>query len=77
MNKILKKLALIRILGLVALRIAMADDVDDISKQLSNPVLSLKNLHLRYDYDKDTGDYCGSGSTLRVQPIFSFKLNED
>ena len=53
MKKIFKKLALLGVLGLVALQMAVADDVDDISKQLSNPVSSLKNLPLRYDYDKD------------------------
>ena len=77
MKKIFKKLALLGVLGLVALQMAVADDVDDISKQLSNPVSSLKNLPLRYDYDKDIGDYYGSRNTLRVQPIFSFKLNDD
>ena len=43
MKKIFKKLALLGVLGLVALQMAVADDVDDISKQLSNPVSSLKN----------------------------------
>ena len=76
MNKFLKKLALLGILGLVALQTVTADDVDDISKQLSNPVSSLKNLPLRYDYDKDIGPNYGSRHTLRVQPIISFKIND-
>ena len=73
----MKKTMLLAVLLLSLVQTAVADEVDDISKQLANPVSSLKNLPLRNDFDKDIGPYYGSRDTLRVQPIFSIKINDD
>ena len=77
MKKRLKTTLFFILLSLISLQVTFADDIDDVSKQLANPVSDLKNLPLRYDYDKDVGPNYGTRNTLRIQPIFSMKLNDD
>ena len=77
MKKFLKKLIFLTFIMTLSAQFAAADDVDEISKKLANPVSDLHNLPLRYDYDKDVGPYYGTRNTLRVQPILSFKLNDE
>ena len=77
MKKFFKKLIFLTLIMTLSAQFAAADDVDEISKKLANPVSDLHNLPLRYDYDKDVGPYYGTRNTLRVQPILSFKLNDE
>lgn len=52
-------------------------DLEKISKELANPVSSIKNLPLRYDYDADIGKTDGERHTLRIQPIISFPISSE
>lgn len=51
--------------------------LEEISKELANPVSSIRNLPIRYDYDANIGDNNGSRSTLRIQPIISVPLSAE
>ena len=77
MRSLFKNLIFLSLLIVSFTQFTLSDDVDEISKKLANPVSDLHNLPLRYDYDKDIGPYYGSRNTLRIQPILSFKLNDE
>ncbi len=66
MKKFFKQLIFLALIMTLSAQFAVADDVDEISKKLANPVSDLRNLPLRYDYDKDVGPYYGSRNTLRI-----------
>ena len=77
MKKFFKKIFFLTLIMTLTAQLGIADEVDEISKKLANPVSDLHNLPLRYDYDKDIGPHYGERNTLRIQPILSFKLNDE
>lgn len=75
MRKILMT-AIVSIMVIFAASAFSADaELESISKELSNPVSSLRNFPLRYDYDAGIDPLDGTRSTLRIQPIFSVPIS--
>ena len=51
--------------------------VDEISKELSNPVSSLYIFPFEYDFDGDVGPNYGKRNTLNIQPVIPVNLGKD
>ena len=51
--------------------------VDEISKELSNPVSSLYIFPFEYDFDGDVGPNYGKRNTLNIQPVIPVNLGRD
>jgi hypothetical protein len=65
-------------LALAAPAWAQDDQAAELAKKLSNPVASLINAPLQYNYDTYGGANDGAAvSRLNVQPVIPFSLNED
>ena len=75
MKNHLKKLTFWGICSLIALQVVVGDNIDEISKKLSNPLSNIHSLSLRNDADQDVGTNYGSRDTLKIQPVLSFDLN--
>jgi hypothetical protein len=58
--------------------IASADEsAEELAKKLSNPVAAMISLPLQYNYDEELGpEREGSKSTLNIQPVAPFSLND-
>lgn len=57
---------------------ASAQDAQDLSKKLSNPVSSLISVPFQYNYDHNIGPTDdGHKHYLNIQPVVPVKLNED
>nr|WP_245513363.1 hypothetical protein [Enterovirga rhinocerotis] len=56
---------------------ANADDTDDLSKKLQNPVADLISVPIQGNFDWQGGDGRGRAATINVQPVVPVKLNED
>lgn len=49
----------------------------EVAKQLANPIASLISVPFQYNYDTGIGPANGSVSTLNIQPVIPFSLNDD
>lgn len=54
-----------------------SQSVDEISKELSNPVSSLYIFPFEYDFDGDVGPNYGKRNTLNIQPVIPVNLGKD
>ena len=53
------------------------ETAEELAKKLSNPVAAMISLPLQYNYDEDIGPAReGSKSTLNIQPVAPFTINE-
>lgn len=57
---------------------AWAQDADELSKKLANPVASMISVPIQANFDFRGGpDRKGFGSTTNIQPVIPLKINED
>jgi hypothetical protein len=49
----------------------------DLAKELANPISSLISVPIEYSYDTDYGSADGSRSSMVLQPVIPFALNDD
>jgi len=65
-------------LTLTLTSVTMADQNEDLAKELANPIASLISLPLQYNYDSDIGPLeNGSRSFVNIQPVIPLSLNDD
>jgi hypothetical protein len=54
------------------------ESAEELAKKLSNPVAAMISLPLQYNYDEEIGPARdGTKSTLNIQPVAPFSLNDD
>ncbi len=61
--------------ALASCPVAAADD-SELAKQLSNPLASLISVPFQFNYDTGYGSEDGNQTTLNIQPVIPFSLND-
>ena len=57
---------------------ALKHDKEALAKKLNNPVAALISAPMQFNYDENIGlDDKGSRSTINIQPVIPFSLNEN
>jgi hypothetical protein len=52
-------------------------DVDELAKQLTNPVANLISMPVQFNYDSGFGSEDGDRLTINVQPVIPIEINND
>lgn len=65
-------------LSMLSVSSAFGDEAKEAATKLANPVADMISVPFQYNYDSDIGEYDkGSRSTLNIQPVIPFSINDD
>lgn len=77
-NNILRKNIVALSLTMITASTLLADQNQNLAKELANPIASLISLPLQYNYDSNIGQFDqGSRSLVNIQPVIPFSMNDD
>ena len=63
--------------GFVQQAAATGDDSEELAKKLSNPIASLISVPFKLNWDTGIGPANADRTTLNIQPVIPFSLNND
>lgn len=53
------------------------DNTQELAKKLSNPIASMISVPIQFNYDTGYGSESGQKSSINIQPVIPFSINED